>query len=98
MKRLNISRNDGLNPVKVIQDVMVAAFTGGKDKLVMVLINYTQQPRSVIPDLKNFKSVSKYRAYVTSASADDNLKPTAEQKLNGPISLMPRSVTTLVFN
>ena len=98
MKRINTSRNDGLSPVKVAQDVMVAAFTGGNDKLVMVVINYTNEVRNISPELKNFKTVKKYRTYVTTASVNDNLKPSAEQKLSGPISLLPRSVTTIVLN
>jgi O-glycosyl hydrolase len=98
MKRLNITRNDGLSRVKVTQDVMISAFTGGKDKLVMVVVNYTSETRTIKPALKNFKTVKKYRTYVTSAAANDNLKPSAEQQLTGSISLLPRSVTTIVLN
>jgi O-glycosyl hydrolase len=98
MKRLNISRNDNLSAEKIAQDVMLAAFTGGKDKLVMVAVNYTNQARTINPQFNNFKSVKKYCTYVTSANANDNLRPSAEQKLNGPVSLQPRSVTTIVFN
>jgi len=98
MKRVNISRNDNLSPEKIAQDVMLAAFTGGKDKLVMVAVNYTNQAHTINPQLKNFQSVKKYRTYVTSASANDNLKPSAEQNFNRPLSLQPRSVTTIIFN
>jgi len=98
MKRLNINRNDGLIPVKVAQDVMVAAFTGGKNKLVMVVINYTRETRGITLDLKNFKRITKYRNYVTSADSEDNLKPSIERILNGSISLIPRSITTIVLN
>ncbi|WP_217452111.1 glycoside hydrolase [Mucilaginibacter humi] len=98
MKRLATTRNDGLTPVHVAQDVMVSAFAGGKDKLVMVVINYTQQTRLVTPDLKNFKPVKTYRTYTTSANAGDDLKPSAVTNLSGAISLQPRSITTIVFN
>jgi O-glycosyl hydrolase len=98
MKRLNTSRNDQLKPVEVAQDVMVSAFRGGKDKLVMVVINYTDKARSISPELKNFKSVKKYRTYTTTANANDNLKPAAAQKLHGAINLPPRSITTILFN
>ncbi len=98
MQRLNTSRNDGLNAVQVAQDVMVSAFSGKPDQLVMVLVNYTDSPRKVRPELKNFRSLKTYRTYVTTANADDNLKPSAELKLKGDISLLPRSVTTIVFN
>jgi O-glycosyl hydrolase len=98
MKRLVTTRNDGLSPTQVAQDVMISAFTGGKDKLVMVVINYTQGTRSITPDLKNFKSVKNYRTYTTSANAGDDLKPSATTLLKGAISLQPRSITTIVFN
>ncbi|MES2377569.1 MAG: glycoside hydrolase [Bacteroidota bacterium] len=98
MKRLITTRNDGLSPVQVAQDVMVSAFAVGKDKLVMVVINYTEENRLVTPDLKNFKSVKNYRTYTTSANAGDDLKPSAVINLNGAISLQPRSITTIVFN
>lgn len=98
MVRLNTSRNDNLKPAEVLQNVMVSAFTGGKDKLVMVLVNYTDKVKSIDPELKNFPSIKKYRTYTTTASLNDNLKPSAEQKLQGAISLPPRSITTILFN
>jgi O-glycosyl hydrolase len=98
MTRLNTSRNDGLSPIQVAKDVMVSAFTGGENKLVMVVINYTQQPRSIVPDLKNFKAIKKYRNYTTTANLNDDLKPSAQQNLSGDIQLPPRSITTIVFN
>ena len=98
MKRIITSRNDGLNPVNTAQDVMIAAFTGGKDKLVMVVINYTDKARDIVPELKNFKQIKEYRTYTTTANVNDNLKPSATQKLNKAITLLPRSVTTIVLN
>jgi O-glycosyl hydrolase len=98
MTRLNTSRNDGRDAVRVAQDVMVSAFSGGADKLVMVLVNYTDQPRTIRPVLKNFKAIKSYRTYVTTAEAKDNLKPSAEQKFSRTLSLLPRSVTTITFN
>lgn len=98
MKRVSTSRSDNLTPVKVAQDVMVSAFTGGKDKLVMVLVNYTSDNRAIKLQLNNFNTIKKYRAYVTTANANDNLKPSAQMKLNGAITLSPRSITTLVLN
>ncbi len=98
MKRIATTRDDGLTPAQVAQDVMVSAFAGKDGIPVMVLINYTQQPRSVAPVLKNFKSIKTYRAYTTSANAGDDLKPSTQQSLNEAIVLQPRSITTLVFN
>ncbi len=95
MKRLLTNRNDGLTPTQVAQDVMISAFTGGKDKLVIVLINYTLQARSIKPVLTGF-TIKKYRTYTTSVT--DDLKPSAQQQFNGQINLQPRSVTTIVFN
>jgi hypothetical protein len=98
MTRLTTSRNDGRNAVEVAQDVMVSSFSGGADKLVMVLVNYTDQPRTIRPELKNFKAVKTYRTYVTSAAVKDNLRPSATQKFNGTFNLAPRSVTTVILN
>jgi len=98
MVRLNIGRNDQLKPTEITQDVMVSAFTGGKDKLVMVVVNYTDRVKSLRPDLKNFKAVKKYQTYSTTGKADDNLKPSSVQNLKGSILVQPRSITTIIFN
>lgn len=98
MTRLTTSRNDGRDAVEVAQDVMVSAFSGGADKLVMVLVNYTDQPRTILPELKNFKGIKSYRTYVTTADVNANLRPSAEQKFSGAFSLAPRSVTTITMN
>ncbi|MCJ8208986.1 beta-glycosidase [Mucilaginibacter sp. RS28] len=98
MKRVLTSRNDQLDEVKAAQDVMVAAFTGGKDKLVMVVVNYTDEARSIRPQLKSFNSIKSYRTYTTAAGEKENLKPSAVQQFKGAISLLPRSVTTVIFN
>lgn len=98
MTRLRTSRNDGRNAVEVAQDVMVSAFSGGTDKLVMVLVNYTDQTRRIRPALKNFKEINSYRTYVTTAEVKDNLRPSGEQKFPGTFNLLPRSVTTLILN
>jgi O-glycosyl hydrolase len=98
MKRVSTGRNDGLDPLHVAQDVMVAAFTGGKNKLVMVVVNYTQQVRSITPELKNFKAIKKYRTYTTTATVGDDLKSSTDQSITQIISLPARSITTIVFD
>jgi O-glycosyl hydrolase len=96
MKRLAETRNDALTPTQIAQDVMISAFSRDKKNLVMVVINYTNETRSINPELKNFKAIKKYRTYTTSVT--DNLKPSATQPLKGAIELLPRSVTTIVFD
>lgn len=98
MHRLNIRRNDGLSDVKAGQQLMFSAFTGGRDKMVMVVINYTDKPMPFTLGLKHFKGISQYRTYTTTAAAEDNLRPSALQKLKGAIEVLPRSVTTIVLN
>ena len=98
MKRVNLQRNDNLNDVKAGQQLMLSAFTGGKDKLVIVAVNYTDTPMPIKLAPKNFKSISKYRTYTTSAAAGDDLKPSIVQKLNDGVTVLPRSVTTIVLN
>jgi len=98
MQRLNTGRGDGLDAVGAAKDVMISAFKGGENKLVMVAINYTDHTRTIAPDLKNFKRISKYKTYTTTAAKDDDLKPSAEQSIKNPVVLAPRSVTTIVYN
>jgi O-glycosyl hydrolase len=96
MQRLVTTRNDALTPTRVAQDVMISAFKGDKNALIMVVINYTNETRSINPELKSFKSLKRYRTYTT--SVNDDLKPSAMFPLNGAIALQPRSVTTIVFD
>lgn len=98
MRRLTTSRNDGRNDVEVAQDVMVSAFNGGADQLVMVFVNYSDQPRTIRPALKNFKAIKSYKTYVTTADVNDNLRPSVTQKFSGTFRILPRSVTTVILN
>ncbi|MBE9582987.1 beta-glycosidase [Mucilaginibacter sp. JRF] len=96
MKRVQVDRNDGLDLYKQAQDVMVSAYTGGKSKLVVVAINYTEKPTALKLNLSNLKGAKTYRTYTTSAA--DDLKASAVQQVKGAVGLKARSVTTIVFN
>lgn len=98
MKRVHTSRGDGMDPVKEAQDIMITAFTGGKDKLVIIAVNYTAQERPLELKLAHFRSVKTYKMYSTTVAANDNLKASPVRRLEKGISLLPRSVTTIVFN
>ncbi|OOQ56947.1 glycoside hydrolase [Mucilaginibacter pedocola] len=98
MKRLNMQRSDNMDDVKAGQQLMLSAFNGGKDKLVIVAVNYTDEAMPVNLALKNFKSIRKYRTYTTSAAPEEDLKPSSVQKISNGIVVKPRSVTTIVLN
>ncbi|WP_207423811.1 glycoside hydrolase [Desertivirga brevis] len=96
MKRVSISRSDNMPELKQAQDLMVTAYTGGKDKLVMVAINYTGQSRPVKLNASNFGALKTYRTYTTSAGSDLEASPV--KKVTPSIILEPRSVTTIILN
>ena len=76
---------------------MVSAYAGEKGKMVVVAINYESEAQNVKLDVKNLKKETTYKRYVTTANPQDNLKPYPAGKLNQPVSLPPRSITTFVL-
>jgi O-glycosyl hydrolase len=97
MHRLMIIRSDNATPVAAAQRVMVSAFAGEKDKLVVVAINYEPAARDLQVAVKGIKKGASYQRYVTTTAEDDNLKLYPGGKLNQAIPLPPRSITTLVI-
>ena len=97
MYRVNTRRSDNLTPVEAAQKVMVSAYAGEKGKMVVVAINYESEAQNVKLDVKNLKKETTYKRYVTTANPQDNLKPYPAGKLNQPVSLPPRSITTFVL-
>jgi O-glycosyl hydrolase len=97
MKRVDVRRADGRSAEAAAKDVMVSAYTGGKNKLVLVAINYTNAVRNLQPKLSHVKAKA-YTLYVTSAAEQDNLRSSGRKPYKGTIPLAPRSVTTIVLN
>ena len=96
MHRLNMTRNDGLSPEKMAQDVMVSAYTDGK-QIVLVAINYTAEPRTFKPEISNFKPGKAFDEYLTTADKDVNMKFSKRKDLKKGVALPARSITTYVF-
>lgn len=95
MKRIIPDRSDSADAVKVAQDVMLSAFASKKE-IVVVAVNYTSSDKTIALDLRGAKKIKSARQYVTTASAEDNMK---RYPLASPaaIPLKPRSITTVVL-
>ena len=96
MHRLNIDRSDKMSDLEAAQKTMVSAYKNDKDKLVMVLINYSKEPQKIQLNVKNFKELNQVKAYVTSADPEENMKPQSIKNIGSEIKLPPRSITTIV--
>lgn len=95
MQRIIVDRSDGLNDIEVAKDVMVSAFANKKE-IVVVALNYTRTVREIdvkIPGLKKIKGI---KQFVTTANADDNMKPYPLHSIN-KILLAPRSIATIII-
>lgn len=96
MHRLKITRNDGLSPEKIAQDVMVTAYTDEK-QIIIVAINYTSESRILKPEISNSKPGNTFDEYLTTADKDVNMKFTKRKDLKKGVALPPRSITTYVL-
>lgn len=97
MHRLTVGRNDNATAVEAAQQVMVSAFSGAAGNMVVVAINYEPRARDLQLKVKGYPKKARYKRYVTTAAADENLKPYPAGKTDRAISLPPRSITTLVI-
>jgi O-glycosyl hydrolase len=97
MQRINISRSDKLDDVAASQNVMLSAYEGENNQLVIVAINYTQSQQDVKMKLKRFDKVKSIKKYVTSANEQDNLKAYSVETLKPNFKLPARSITTFLI-
>jgi O-glycosyl hydrolase len=105
MQRVETTRDDGKDDVAAAQDVMISAFKdAASDKLVVNMINYTNEERKVALVLSGLPN-NKLRLagqYVTSAKEGDDMKPypiTGIKQAQGStyVVLPARSVNSFVF-
>lgn len=96
MKRIVVVRKDESDSRKAAQDVMLCAFTGKKE-LVVVAVNYTTSSRDILLDMPGVKRMKNRRQYVTSAGAEDNMRLYPLPSLK-KIALKPRSIITIVIS
>ncbi|MET0244384.1 MAG: glycoside hydrolase [Flavitalea sp.] len=94
MTRIGISRSDKLNELAASQDLMCSAFQDKGGKTVMVLINYSEQEKSV--NLQGLRKKQPAKIYTTTAAKEMNMKKSV-MSAGGELKLLPRSINTLVI-
>ncbi len=97
MHRLNITRNDQLTPVQIARDIMVTAYTDEK-KIVLVVINYTSEPRTLKPEIQNVKHAKSFAQYVTTSEKGVNMQFSKGADIGKGAVLPQRSITTIVLD
>jgi O-glycosyl hydrolase len=97
MQRLHIGRDDALTPVEMAQDLMLTAYTGEKE-LVLVAINYTSEARELKPEISHFKVGKTYDSYLTTADQNANMLHTKGQNVTKGIQIPARSMMTIVLH
>ncbi len=81
------------------KNIMVTAYTGEKNELVMVAINYSTKNTAVKLDIKNAgKKYHTIARYLTAAGADLNMKPLSVLPAGSQIILPARSILTVIVN
>lgn len=95
MRRIITSRDDGLNDIEAAKNVMLSAFTNNKNT-VIVAVNYTGSAKEIKLEMPGIKKIKGVKQFVTTASADDNMKPYPVNSIKS-ISLFPRSIATIVI-
>ena len=96
MQRIITSRSDGLTDTQAAQDVMLSAYTDGK-QIVVVAINYTSLTKAINLQIQGSKKIKSIQQFVTSAAVTDNMKPVPVSAVDN-ISLQPRSIATFILN
>lgn len=95
MKRITVDRSDSLNDLQASADLMCSAYRDDNGRVVMVLINYSAEVRTV--DCFNAKKRGKATLYTTTGAPGIDMKSSLVSDLHN-ISLPPRSIHTLVIN
>jgi O-glycosyl hydrolase len=96
MQRVITERSDHKNDIQAAQDVMLSAFTNGK-QVVVVAMNYTKTNKEVSLELPAVQQIKAVHQYVTTAHAAENMKPYPVDTIK-KIMLKPRSIVTLVID
>ena len=96
MKRFVVERDDLLTDEQSSQDLMCSAFGDQRGKTIIVMINYTSEPRIVNCNLQNKNRKNKSVLYSTTADKNMNMEPSAIADLH-QVRLLPRSINTIVI-
>jgi O-glycosyl hydrolase len=95
MHRLITSRSDSLNDIQAAKDVMLSAFTDDKS-IVVSTINYSETEKEIDLETPGIKKIKNIRGYLTTANADDNMKPYPIKSIK-KITLPPRCIATIII-
>jgi O-glycosyl hydrolase len=96
MKRVVVRRSDGMDDINVAQELMISAFKGKKE-LVIVAVNYTTSAKDVVLEIPGVRKVKGITQYVTTVSEEDNLRRYALNRVKR-IQFKPRSISTIVVD
>ncbi|MFT4204594.1 MAG: glycoside hydrolase [Chitinophagaceae bacterium] len=95
MTRIEATVQDGLSEEEQAQKVMVSAFED-KTHITMVLLNYTEQPQTMLlPDIAVHGLLKTFKYYLTDNK--HNLQYSAGKNVEKGFRLTPRSITTIVL-
>lgn len=95
MHRLNITRNDGLTPTQIAQDLMVSAYASEKE-IVLVVINYSNEERVLKPEISGFK-VKGGEVYLTTGEKGVDMKKGKVGSLKEGVKVPARGLMTVVL-
>lgn len=95
MHRLHITRNDGLSPVQIAQDLMVSAYAGDK-QVVLVAINYSNEERILKPEISGFKA-SGGDIYLTTGEKGVDMQRSKVGKMKDGVKVPARGMVTVVL-
>lgn len=95
MHRLNITRNDGLTPTQIAQDLMVSAYAGEKE-IVLVVINYSNEERVLKPEVGGVK-VKSGEVYLTTGEKGVDMKKGKVGSLKEGVKVPARGMMTVVL-
>jgi len=95
MKRILAERSDNASSIQAAQEVMLSAFAGKKE-VVVVVVNYTTDSKDVALEVSGVKKIKTIKQYITTGSEEDNMNSYPITSLK-KLSLKPRSITTVVI-
>jgi O-glycosyl hydrolase len=92
MKRVSVERDDNLSDELSAQDMMVSAYKDADGRSVIVVINYSHEPKTVHVNLENKRTGI---LYSTTAVVGEDMSPKVLKSLHG-LQIKPRSINTIV--
>lgn len=96
MRRVEVTRGDGLEPVETLMKDMASAFVDpASSRLVVVLINYEKRDKRIRLAVKNADDNIRFKPYMTTEDAGADLAPLSPVALDEDIYLPGQTIVTL---